>query len=65
MNPPDMLILAVSHAVALLGGMGIVALFTAQKIRRAQRDTWAEAERLHRARALQDLRDHTSTRSIR
>lgn len=61
-DPEVIVILAISHLIVLTLGMFIVALFGAQKIRRAVRDTWRESERLHRERSLQDLRDNTSAR---
>lgn len=55
-----------THTIALVlgmsGGMFITGLFVRAKVRRATLATWRQAEDLHRARAIQDLRDNTSAR---
>ena len=55
-----------THTLAILigsaGGFLIASIFTRQLVRRAERDTWREAENLHRSRAIQDLRDSTSAK---
>ena len=54
----DYLPILVTALIAGHVGFLSAALLAGRKLRHVRNRTWAEAERLHRARAIQDLRDN-------
>ncbi|WP_193214959.1 hypothetical protein [Luteolibacter marinus] len=58
METTDCIITAGVFAGGIIGYLAAI-LMTAGKIKDAERKTWRQAENLHRARAIQDLRDTT------